>query len=67
MVDTNYKKVKEGQKATVQHYGHILNVEIYEVENDQVFFRTIAPNIGQPQNGYFNIIETQRYLTVMNV
>ena len=64
MTDTNYKKLEEGQKATVYQYGHTLDVEIYEIEKEQVFFRTINPRVGQPQNGYFNRIETQRYLTV---
>ena len=64
MTDRNYKKVKEGQKATVYQYGHTLDVEIYEIENEQVFFRTTNPKGGQPQNGCFNSIETQRYLTV---
>lgn len=65
MVDKNYKKVEEGQKAIVQHYGHILNVEIYEVENECVYFRTINRKQGEPDNGYFNRIETQRYLKVI--
>ena len=63
MIDTNYKKVEEGQNATVQHFGHFLRVEIVEVENEQVFFRTITPKSGEPTSGYFNRIETKRYLT----
>lgn len=64
MTDKNYKKVEEGQKATVYQYGHTLNVEIYEIENGKVFFRTINPKAGQPKNGCFNRIETERYLIV---
>lgn len=65
MTDRNYKKVEEGQKATVYQYGHTLDVEIYEVESETVSFRTISPKMGEPQNGYFNRIEAQRYLTIL--
>jgi len=64
MVDTNYKKIEEGQIATVRLYGHILKAEIYEVENEKVFFRVINRKTGEPHNGYFNRIEAKRYLTV---
>jgi hypothetical protein len=64
MTDKNYKKVEVGQKAGVRLYGHILMVEIYEIKNEKVFFRTINPKVGEPQRGIFNEIETQRYLTV---
>ncbi len=66
MTDRNYKKVTEGQKARVEYFGHLLDVEIYEVENEQVFFRTIDCKGGQPRDGHFNRIETKRYLTVLN-
>lgn len=65
MIDKNYKKVEKGQKAIVQHFGHILNVEIYEIENECVYFRTINHKQGEPDRGYFNRIETERYLTVI--
>jgi hypothetical protein len=64
MTDRNYKKVEVGQKAGVSLYGHILMVEIYEIENEKVFFRTINPKGGEPRGGDFNRIETERYLTV---
>ena len=41
MVDTNFKKVQEGQKALVYYLGHRLHVEIYNVnkEDERVYFK----------------------------
>jgi hypothetical protein len=65
MVDTNYKKIKEGQEANVIKYGHRLRVKIYEIINEKVYFKTINREIGQPTDGSFNRIECNNYLTVI--
>ncbi len=64
MVDSNYKKIEVGQEASALVFGHCLNVEIYDVNNGKVSFRTIDPKSGQPRNGWFNKIEAQRYMCI---
>ena len=66
MTDRYYKKLEEGQEAYVIYLGHDLLVEIYEVQTERVFFRTINPQNLEPRGGNFNRIEAKRYLTVRN-
>lgn len=67
MRDTEFNKVEENQIAKVNYRGHNLNVEIYEIENNRVYFKTINPTGYQPTKGYFNRIETERYLTITHL
>lgn len=64
MLDTNHKAVEVGQEATAHTYGHILKVKIYEVTDNNVYFKTINPEIGQPETGDFNRLECSRYLFI---
>ena len=66
MTDRNYKKLEEGQIGIAKVYGHTLNIEIYEIEDEKVFFRTLNHKSGQPRDSYFNRIEAQRYLTILD-
>jgi hypothetical protein len=66
MTDKNYKKLVMGQEAIVLMYGHVLQVELYEVTNDNVYFRVINPKSNEPKNGYFNRLEAERYMTIIN-
>jgi len=65
MVDRNYTKIEEGQEASVRYTGHYLRVDIYEIENEKVFFRNKNVKAGEPTKGYFNRLECSRYLTVI--
>jgi hypothetical protein len=64
MIDRNYKIIEVGKKAIAQSFGHYLDVEIYDLNNYEVFFKTINPKTGQPKTGWFNSIEAKRYLAI---
>ena len=61
MLDKFNQKVEKG-RATVEMYGQILKVQIYEVQDEEVYFTTINPKVGEFQRGSFNRIEASRYL-----
>ena len=61
MLDKFNQKVEKG-RATVYLYGQILKVQIYEVQDEDVYFKTINPQVGEFGKGHFNRIEASRYL-----